>query len=389
MFGRKTVAFALGVLLVLSVAACSGADDNHGQPALSAGSGNPRDLRGVCPDPVVIQTDWNPESEYGALYQLVGPDYVVDSKKFTVTGPLVTAGVDTGVKVQVRAGGPAIGFQQVSQQMYLDKDIMLGQINTDEAIRFSRSQPTLGVVSPLEVSPFMIMWDPATYPQFNTITDIGQTNTKVLYYKGDTYMEYLTGTGILRKSQIDGGYDGTPARFVSEKGRIAQAGFATSEPYIYRYEIPQWGKPVEIALVGDMGYPIYPQVLSIRANEKNRLAPCLRKLVPILQQAQIDFINKPEETNRLILELVHKYNNGWQYSTGLANFAITQMKALGIVDNGPNRTLGDFDVSRVQRLIDITTPIFRAQKTVIRDGIRPQDIATNEFIAPAVGLTSH
>jgi hypothetical protein len=387
MFVRKTVVVAVGALSVFSVAACSGGDDTDSQTALSGGSANPRDLRGACPDPIVIQTDWNPESEYGGLYQLVGPDYVVDKKKFTVTGPLVTGGVDTGVKVQVRAGGPAIGFQQVSQQMYLDKEVMLGQINTDEAVRYSRTQPTLGVVSPLEVSPFMIMWDPATYPEFNTITDIGQTDTKVLYYKGDTYMEYLTGAGILRKSQIDGGYDGTPARFVGEKGKIAQAGFATSEPYIYRYEIPQWGKQVEIALVGDTGYPIYPQVLSIRSDEKNQLAPCLRKLVPIIQQAQIDFINKPEETNRLVLELVDKYNNGWQYSSGLANFAITQMKALGIVDNGPNRTLGDFDMSRVQQLIDITTPIFRAQKTKVREGVRPQDIATNEFIDPAVGMT--
>jgi hypothetical protein len=376
MFARRTAAVAVGAILLAGVAACSD-DDDAAKAPVSAGSSNPRDLRGVCPDPVVIQTDWHPESEYGGLYQLVGPDYVINKEKLTVTGPLVVDEVDTGVKVQIRVGGPAIGFQQVSQQIYLDKEITLGQINTDEAIRYSSTQPTLAVVSPMEV----------TYPEFNTITDIGQTDTTVLYYEGDTYMEYLTGAGILRKSQVDGGYDGSPTRFVAAGGKVAQAGFATSEPYIYAKEIPEWNKPVEIALIGDTGYPIYPQSLSIRADEKDRLAPCLRKLVPIVQQAQVEFINKPEETNRLVLELVEKYDSDWTYSPGLANFAVQQMKNLGIIDNGPNRTLGDFEMTRVQQVIDITTPIFRAQKTQVRDGIRPENIVTNEFIDPSVSLT--
>jgi hypothetical protein len=38
----------------------------------------------------------------------------------------------------------------------------------------------------MEVSPFMIMWDPATYPQFQRIADIGRTDTKVFYFEGDT-----------------------------------------------------------------------------------------------------------------------------------------------------------------------------------------------------------
>jgi len=38
----------------------------------------------------------------------------------------------------------------------------------------------------MEISPFMIMWDPRTSPQFNIIADTGQTNAEVLYFKGDT-----------------------------------------------------------------------------------------------------------------------------------------------------------------------------------------------------------
>ena len=49
--------------------------------------------------------------------------------------------------MEIRTGGPAIGFQQVSAQMYADKTITLGQVSTDEAIQNSAKQPTLAVVS--------------------------------------------------------------------------------------------------------------------------------------------------------------------------------------------------------------------------------------------------
>src|SRR5262245_3524219 len=47
-----------------------------GSPTTSGG-GAAVDLASVCPDPIVIQTDWFPESEHGALYNLVGEGYEV------------------------------------------------------------------------------------------------------------------------------------------------------------------------------------------------------------------------------------------------------------------------------------------------------------------------
>ena len=153
---------------------------------------------------------------------MLGPNPKVDTQHKRVTGPLVVEGKDTGVQLEVRTGGPSIGFEPVSSQMYKDTSITLGQVSTDEAIRFSNKQATQAVVAPMEKSPFMIMWDPATYPQVNTIADIGKTDTKVLYFEGDTYMAYLTGTKVLKKSQVDGSYDGKPANFVAANGKIAQ-----------------------------------------------------------------------------------------------------------------------------------------------------------------------
>jgi len=213
----------VSAVLALTVAGCGGGDEGGSQsPAANASSDASVSLAGTCPATIVVQTDWDPESEYGVYYHMLGPNPKVDTQHKRVTGPLVVEGKDTGVQLEVRTGGPSIGFEPVSSQMYKDTSITLGQVSTDEAIRFSNKQATQAVVAPMEKSPFMIMWDPATYPQVNTIADIGKTDTKVLYFEGDTYMAYLTGTKVLKKSQVDGSYDGKPANFVAANGKIAQ-----------------------------------------------------------------------------------------------------------------------------------------------------------------------
>jgi hypothetical protein len=380
---------ALIVLLAAVLAGCSLFGDD--QPSTATGSasgggatGDRLDLSGVCPDPIVVQTDWFPETEYGVYYHMLGPNPTVDTKKKLVRGPLVAEGRDTGVQLEVRSGGPATEFKLVSEQMYTDKGITLGQVNTDEAIRLAAKQPTLAVVAPMEISPFMIMWDPEVYPEFNIIADIGQTNAKVLYFEGDTYMEYLIGTGILRRGQVDGGYDGSSTKFLAGKGEITQAGFATSEPYLYEHD-PKWGKKLNYALVNDTGYPFYPQALSIRAADKQKLAPCLEKLVPIVQRAQVDFLQNPKKTNDFIIRTVEAYDDFWTYSTGLADYAIDKMRQ-DFVNNGTDRTLGNFEAARIQRLIDIVTPILVGQRAPTKPGLRPQDLYTNEFIDPNIGI---
>ncbi|MDP9209195.1 MAG: ABC transporter substrate-binding protein [Actinomycetota bacterium] len=385
---RRHLATTLLLTLALAAAGCGGDDD---PPAPAQGTAAPAatdeqlNLEGACPETVVIQTDWDPESEYGVYYHLLGPNPEVDTERKRVSSPLVAQGRDTGVRLEIRTGGPSIGFEPVSAQMYKDKDITLGQISTDEAIRFSDGQPTQAVVAPMEVSPFMIMWDPETYPQFQRIADIGKTDTKVFYFEGDTYMEYLIAAGVLQRSQVDGSYDGKPANFVAAGGKAAQAGFATSEPYIYEKEVRQWAKPVRYALVNEAGYPFYPQALSMRAADAERLAPCLEKLVPIVQRAQIDYLANPAATNELIVSLVEQYDTGWVYSAGLADYAIGKMRET-FVGNGPDQTLGNFDMARVGRMLEIVTPIFTAQRKPPKAGLQAEDIATNEFVDASIGV---
>ena len=387
---RKLVPVAAGLTLLLAAAACtsSGTDSSDNSAPAPKASGEALSLKGACPDTVVIQTDWFTESEYGGIYQLLGPNPKIDTKKKLLRGPLVASGQDTGVQVEIRNGGPAIGYQTVSAQMYADKSITLGQVNTDEAIANSKSQPTLAVMAPLEISPLMILWGTKAHPDFNTIADIGQTDTKILYYQTDTYMQYLLGAGLVRSSQLDGSYDGTPARFVQSNGDIANAGFATSEPYIFKNEVKGHSYDTRLQLINDTGYPMYSEALSIRAEDKDKLAPCLKKLVPIMQQASVDFITKPGPTNDLVISTVAKMKDFWTYSPGMADYAVKTLQNLGLVGNGPDKTLGNIQDSRIQRMIEILTPIYATQHKEIKAGLKPSDVYTNEYINPAIGMAT-
>lgn len=386
---RVTVGIALAAGLGLTLSACGGDSNDAAAPATQTAAAAV-DLSADCPATVTIQTDWNPEAEHGHLYALLGADYTIDSEKKSVSGPLMYKGQATGVTVDIRSGGPAIGYATVTSQMYGDKDITLGYVSTDEAVQLSAKNPTTAVFAPLEKGPQMIMWDPATYPDVTDIKSLGvalQANKGVVrYFGGAAYMEYLMGSGTLPKEVIDGTYDGTPAKFVAAKGKDAQQGFASAEPYIYETELPAWGKPVKYQLTNDVGYPIYASAVSVRSGELTSLAPCLKKLVPVLQQAEVDYFADPAATNELILKLVSEFNNGWVYSAGVADYSVKTMKEVGLVSNGSNATIGDMEEARVQTIMDITTPIFTASNSAPKAGLTPADIFTNEFLDTSIGL---
>lgn len=375
---------ATALVALLFAAGCQSAESPT-TPAPSAGSGS-TDLAAVCPATVVVQAAWTPEAEHGALYHLLGPNPTINAGAKKVTAPLMAGGQSTGVNIEIRAGGPAIGFQNAGAQMYADPSIMLGQVATDDAIGLSAKQPVVAVVAPFDIAPYMIMWDPAANPGFNSIVDIGKTNTPVLFFNGATYMDYLTGTGILRQGQVDGAYDGSPTRFLAEKGKIAQQGFATNEPFIYENALPQWKKPVKFQLIHDTGYPIYPEAVVVRADKKAEHAACLKRLVPIIQRSQVEYVRNFAATNDLIIKLNEAYK-GFPYSKEQAAFSVEQQLKLKIVGNGGNATLGDFDVDRVKQVIGIVGPIYSGQRKEVKAGLTAQDLVTNEFIDPAIGLS--
>ena len=386
---RLTQMAAFGAVAAMTVAAC-GSDSAPAAEeapvatesvAAEAEEVASVDLASVCPETITIQTDWFPEAEHGALYQMIdSANATIDADVKTVTGPLVAGGQATGVNLQVRTGGPAVGFQQVVSLMAQDEAITFGYVATDEAIENYADNPTTAFVAPLEINPQIIMWDPATYPGVETIADLKAEGVTIRYFETGAYMQFLLSDGQVEESQLDGSYDGGPSVFIAEGGKIAQQGFASAEPYNYENVFADWGKPVKFELIHDAGWQTYAGPLAVLDSKKDELAACMAAFTPIVQQATVDYINDPATTNTLIVKAVNEFNDFWTYDEALGAASVELQIELGLVGNGPDSTLGNFDEARLEGFIAIAGPVFGAE------GLTPAKLMTNEYIDESIGL---
>ena len=361
----------------------TGTSASAGGAPITAGA-----LKDICPAEIKIQTDWVPEAEHGFLYQMIGKGYTINSTKASVTGPLMAGTVDTGVKITVLSGGAATGFASDTSLMYADTSILLGFVYTDEAIQNSAKFPTVAIASGYNKNPQMIMWDPATYPDVTGIKDLGTKKVKVRYFGGAAYMDYLTSTGILSKDQVDGSYKGDPSLFVADEGKSAQQGFGSAEPYLYEHEIPNWKKPVKYEYINDIGWGNYAESIATIPSNITKYGDCFKKLVPIIQQSTIDYTKAPATANTVILDAVAKFGAafGWTYNQGAADYAAATIAKDKLVANGPDGVMSKFDIARVNDLIAKAIPVYTAQDSPPKAGLKAEDIVTNQFLDPKIGL---
>jgi hypothetical protein len=305
----------------------------------------------------------------------------VDRNANRVTGPLG----GTGVTLEIRAGGPARGFQPVSALLAQDDGILLGNVATDEAVRNSGSHPTVAVFTPHERSPLAFLWgDPAW--DFRSVADVGASGVPVLGSASAAYLDVFQRKGLLDPSQVDTSYQGGPARFVAAGGKIVQQGFVTSEPYRLEHDVAAWGRPVRHLLLHD-AYPVYMLALAVRADTLAAHRACLAGLVPLFQHALRDYAADPGPANRLLLDAVAGMDTaGFTLSPGLLADANAKQRDLGLIADGSDGVLGSFDSTRVRGLIDQLAPVFAARGTGPKPGLAPADLVTNEFLDPSVSL---
>ncbi|GAB2541759.1 nitrate ABC transporter substrate-binding protein [Nocardia heshunensis] len=375
---RRLGAATLAALTVATAAACT--DSPSDTPAVALPAAPPeQQLSGVCPATVVVQLQWEPETDSGPIFGLLGPGYRVDADNSKVTGPLVVGGKDTGVKLEIRAGGPAIGFQTVPSQMYVDSSITLGLTHSEQAIAAAAKQPVVAVTTLLRYSPQMLMWDPKTHPDWKGIADIGKAGAPVVVSQGQLYPDWLVDRGLLNAKQIDASYDNSPSRFVADPS-FAQQGFANSEPYVYEHEVGAWHKPVAYQLLRDVGYEGYARTVTVRADKLNELRPCLQRLVPMIQRATAQFRTDPKPVNDIVVDVVAKSPKFTPYSAELAAFGSRTLIDQGLIGPDTDGVIGSFDTARVQRVIDAFTPILRRGGAAVPAGLAAKDLVTTEFI---------
>ena len=194
---KKKALLGLAVLCVVALIAASCGDDDDDATTTSTPtttmatteaptettaapmSLKDQDLTEICPDPLVIQTDWFPEPEHGHTYQMIGTEGTLDTEEGTYSGPLG----NTGITLEIRAGGPYINFASSGTQFYADSEIFMAYVNTSDSIKNYVNAPTVHVFSSFDVGPQILMWDPDVY-DFDSFEDIGESGAPVLYFAG-------------------------------------------------------------------------------------------------------------------------------------------------------------------------------------------------------------
>ncbi|QHD85204.1 nitrate ABC transporter substrate-binding protein [Gordonia sp. JH63] len=376
---RLAVAATAATICAAVLAGCSssGSDDTASSSLPSAPAEST--LAGTCPDNVVVQLQWQPQSDMAGVIGLLGPGYTVDTDNKSVSGPLVFDGMDTGVDITLRAGGPAIGFQSVPSAMYSDDSIHLGLVHGDQMISAAKDQRVVGVTPLLQYNPSIIMWDPATHPDVKTIADIGRSDASVVVSKDQIFPQWLVAKGLLQQDQLDTSYDGAPARFVGDPS-ITQQGFANSEPYTYENETPSWNKPVAYAMVKDAGYDVYASNVSVRAGDVEEMSPCLEKLVPMIQQTGKDYVASPDAVNATIVDWVSQDVSFTPYSAGEAAYSAGLLKDRAVIAPGADGVYGSYDMVKAQNVINDLVPILNGGGADLPAALPADQLFTTQFI---------
>jgi hypothetical protein len=389
--GRLRPAAALLAVALLAAACGSDDDDEPEESEESSATGESAyttDLTDACPSPFVVQKDWLAEAEHAAFYQLIGPGGEMSENQYT--GPLG----DTGIDLTIIDGGPGLGEGQHAIQtltagnLRYDVTAHMAFVSTDDLALYSADYPAVGVVAPLDRSPQMLFWDPETYPDgFASADDLAAldgTGAQV-YVRSitDSFGRYLVEQGVPEDVFLEG-YQGDIENFVTNNGEWLNQGYSSNELWAFENG-NEWERPLDYVYVSDLGYDFYPSVPSVAAERLDELGPCLELLVPLIQQAQVDYVEDPGPVNELLAEYNEQDYGApfWKTPVELNEAATEVLVDDELVGNGSDETLGNFDIERVQGTIDNLSDNLG---DAANPDVAPGDIVTNDFVDETIGM---
>jgi hypothetical protein len=380
---RKSLAL-LAVSSIALLAACGSDDDSDDAsdstdaPASTDNGGE----AGVCPQSMVIQTDWFPELEHGGTYQLIGPDGTASKDTLSYSGPVQEAYAVGGLEeLEIKT----VSFDKLNSAVLLDGEADMAYINMSDVIKDSGAIDLVAIAKTLDKDPQMIMWDPEQN-DVQAPEDIAASGAKVLHFPEVAYIDYMISQGYMTEDQSNPSYDGSDAQWVADGGDFFQQGFATNEVYKYENEI-QWKEgepaPVDFYTVGDLGFDNYPAAITMMKDRAAELDECLQLLVPVMQQAWVDYLADPKPITDKMIEINETYDGFWFLTEGLNEAGLELVESGEFAVNSPDGTYCSFDADRVQGLYDILAPIYEDSGTPIAGSI--DDVFSNEYCAEAPG----
>lgn len=350
-------------------------------------------LSGYCPNPLIVQTNWLPEADHAALYELIGAGGTM--KQYSYEGPVGS----TGINLQILSGGPGDADLPTAATLYTSNpvtrvrpDLTLDSIET--TVQLSKKFPTVGVLNLEDHDPQVLIYNPASWSNLGSIPALISAAKKGAHFYVSgltyTYVQYLIEKGVPEGSFI-GGYSGDLDKFVTGDGKIINQGFADSEPYLLAHETPAWGgKPIKEVFVYKLGLNDYPETLQVATGKLKAMSACLSRFVPLVQKAEVDYFANPSTVNHVLAKFNPKYSASyWTTPAAESAWADKVMIDDDIVGNsdGGKGPLGGFDMARLAQVVKELLPIYKKESPGTYDpSVTAAGIATNEFVDPSVRL---
>lgn len=286
----------------------------------------------VCGDTIVVQASDFPLVGNGPLYALLGVAPTIDLDRQTVSAPLTRAdGTVEDVTLEIRSGGPAVGFRSAVDLMAVDDSIDMALASTADAVRDRTTLATTAVMSLTDRSSDAVIIDPVTYPSVTDLATLGAQDIEVRHVTDAPVIQFLTETGVLSADQLTPGSDELPASFVEAEGTLAQQGDVTVEPALLPV-LPQWGRPVIALAASESGWASLDDMLVVDAEAERLSDECLGRLVPVVQRAIIDYLDDPTPTNALMSEVRAQFNPLERLTAELLNAGTRLAVEAGVFD---------------------------------------------------------
>lgn len=339
---------------------------------------------------LTVQTNWLPEPDHGALYELIGPGGRYS--QYSYEGPLGS----TGVRLDILSGGPGDSYLPTAATLYAGNPVkrvtpQLTMGSSESTIEYSKKFPTVGVVSLQEHDPLVLIYDPAKWHELDTISALAAAAHKgAKFYVSslsDSYVQFLVERGVPESSFI-GGYSGDLDKFATGAGMIIQQGYVDSEVYMLEHQTRAWDKPVKYVFFYKLGLNDYDEIIQVKKSSLAPMTPCLRKLVPMIQQAEVDYFEHPAGVDSVLEKFNPRYGAAyWVTDAAYNKYSVSVQRSQDIVGNtdGGKGPVGAFNLVRMEGVVHILVPIYKKQKdTTYYPGVSASQILTNEFIDPHI-----
>lgn len=378
---KRAPAAAAALLVALPLAAC--ASPAPVSDLVAAG----------CPADIRIDTDDLPNVDWGFLYSLLDRDAVRTTFiGREVTAPLLVDGEDTGLTLTILSGDPRDGTGG-EVALHEDESILLAAVDTDQALLDLVQYPSVGLLAPTARDTRLVFWGATAYPGVTTIEGLGDTLSPdgmtlvpISGRPGDPWSDVMWGRGTLGEGQVTADSGDPVAQFLAGNGTEAYVGDLLTDPF--RLALPELSAPdeppsIRRQLVDDAGYT-RTTLLSARPQAVVRYADCLGVLIPVLQQALVDYQADPDATDDLMVDVAATFGHP-EIDAALIGAAHEAAESERIFKFGRNQPTGHIDVGDIRDLLAAIESAWADLEYDQPDEFAVEKIATNEFIDRSIG----